>query len=63
MGDGTMAQPKMRRCFNCGAELGVYADWHPLDTCGKLECEREANNQAAAEREQAHENLDRDMGW
>ena len=54
---------KMHHCFFCGDEIGVYADYHPLDTCGKSECEREARHQAEAERDEAHEQLDRDMGW
>lgn len=33
-----MATIKMRHCFNCGEELGCYADYDPLDTCGKREC-------------------------
>ena len=33
------------------------------DTCGKAECEREALYAAAAERQEAHDQLDRDMGW
>lgn len=55
--------PKMRHCFNCGAELGCYADYDPLDTCGKRECEREAQDAMQAEREEAHERLDQDRGW
>lgn len=58
-----MANPKMRYCFNCGAELGVSAFHYPLDTCGARECEREARNASKQEREEAHEQLDRDMGW
>lgn len=58
-----MGIPKMRRCFNCGEELGYYADYDPLDTCGKRECEREARNAIMEEREEAHERLDRDLGW
>lgn len=58
-----MAQPKMRHCFNCGDDLGVYAYSDPLDHCGKQECAREAQDAARAEREEAHEQLDRDMGW
>lgn len=56
---------KMRHCWNCGAELGFIEARHydRTDTCGKRECEREARDQAAAEREDAHEQLDRDMGW
>lgn len=56
---------KMRHCFNCGEELGVMDsfEYHHLDTCGKAECEREARSESLAEREEAHEQLDRDMGW
>ena len=56
---------RMRHCFWCGVELGVYddIDSDPLDTCGKIECEREARNEARREREEAHEQLDRDLGW
>lgn len=53
----------MRHCFNCGAELGVYADYDPLDDCGKSECLRAAQDAHRQEREQAHEQLDRDRGW
>jgi hypothetical protein len=55
--------PKMRHCFNCGEELGFYADWEPLDSCGRPECEREARSAREAERSEAHEQLDRDRGW
>ena len=58
---------KMRHCFNCGAELGVMSHWEfdPLDTCGKTECEREASfaRERERERQDAHEQLDRDMGY
>lgn len=54
---------KMRHCFFCGEELGVYADHDPLDTCGKAECNREANNAAREEREEAHRELDRRLGY
>lgn len=35
---------QMRRCWFCGAELGVYADrdYEDFDTCGSIRCEREA---------------------
>lgn len=56
-----MATPKMRHCFNCGEELGCYANYDPLDTCGKRECEREAADAVWREREEAHEQLDRDL--
>lgn len=58
-----MARATMRRCFNCGEEMGVYADYDRRDTCGKPECEREARNAERQEREEAHERLDRDLGW
>lgn len=56
---------KMRHCWNCGAELGVIENKHydRRDTCGSPECDREARNQAQAERDDAHDELDRDMGW
>jgi hypothetical protein len=53
----------MRFCFNCGAELGCYADHDPLDDCGAQECQRAARDAHAQERDEAHERLDRDMGW
>ena len=59
----TKREPKMRHCFNCGAELGAYADYDPMDTCGSRECDRAARDAAQAERDEAHDRLDRDMGW
>ena len=56
---------KQRYCWNCGEDMGFienrYYDKH--DTCGKLECQREERNAYAAEREEAHEQLDRDLGY
>lgn len=58
-----MTKPaKMHYCFNCGEELGCYADYNPLDDCGKRECTRAARD-CYQEREEAHDRLDRDMGW
>lgn len=56
---------KMRHCWYCGAEMGVIEARHydRSDTCGKRECERAAQEQAQAEREEAHERLDRDLGY
>lgn len=56
---------KMRFCWNCGAEMGVIERkfYDSRDTCGKSECEREARDATRAERDEAHEQLDRDMGW
>lgn len=56
-------QPKMRHCFYCGEELGGYADYDPLDTCGKRECDRASKDQLGMDREEAHRRLDEDMGW
>ena len=53
----------MRHCFNCGAELGRYHDYDPLDHCGAQECQREAVAAEREERQEAHENLDRIRGW
>lgn len=58
-----MKTPKMRHCFNCGEELGVYADYDPMDDCGKRECVRAAQDSYAQERQDAHDQLDRDRGW
>ena len=56
---------KMRFCWNCGAELGMFTDrqYDRRDTCGARECDREARNQDMEERERAHEELDDRMGW
>ncbi len=56
-------KPSMRFCFNCGDELGRYSDHDQLDHCGKVECQRSARDAAAEQRDQAHENLDRQNGW
>ena len=58
-----MKEPEMQYCYNCGAELGVYPFADRYDTCGKLECDREARNASIEERDNAHEQLDRDNGW
>lgn len=55
--------PRMRYCFNCGEELGRYVEYDPLDSCGKTECTRAAQDAIAQERAEAHEKLDRDRGW
>lgn len=60
-----MSEARMRHCAYCGTELGVMTrrEWQPGDTCGARECERDARDSAQAEREEAHERLDRDMGY
>jgi hypothetical protein len=52
---------KMRHCFNCRAELGVYPDYNKIDTCGKIECHRAATRERRAQRAEAH--AKRDMEW
>lgn len=54
-----------RFCWNCGESLGEIELRHydRRDTCGASACEREAREAARAEREEAHERLDRDLGW
>jgi len=47
-----MSKPKMQRCFNCGAELGVYENYYgDIEACGERECQR-AMNDAYREREE-----------
>jgi hypothetical protein len=50
-------------CFWCGDALSKFDAYGELLTCGKSECERGARDQQQAERDEAHEQLDRDMGW
>lgn len=57
------AQPPMRHCFYCGEELGRYWANDPLDTCGRAECNREARYASQQERDEAHRQLDRDLGF
>ena len=53
-----------QHCYNCGDDMGEKDRFSDrLDTCGRPECEREARDAAYAERDEAHEQLDRDMGW
>lgn len=54
---------KMRHCFYCGEELGVSAWSDPYDHCGKQECARAARDAEWGDREEAHEKLDRDLGY
>lgn len=55
---------KRAYCWNCGEDMGPrdrLSDHY--DTCGKPECEREMRHAIQDERREAHEKLDRDMGW
>lgn len=55
---------KMQQCCWCGEEMGVYdAPYNHTDTCGKLECNHEARAMDRQYREEAHHDLDQQMGW
>ena len=55
---------KMQYCDYCGDEIGAgHRYYRERMTCGKHECERWARGEEQDEREQAHEELDRNMGW
>ena len=59
-----MSETKRHYCAYCGEDMGMWDRFCDRnDTCGKPECERWARDNAAAERAEAHEQLDRDMGW
>lgn len=60
-----MAKAKERFCWNCGASMGIVEDkyYDRGDTCGKGECNRAAQDSFSQERDEAHEQLDRDLGW
>ena len=61
----TITTAKERFCWNCGASIGVVAQhlYDRGDTCGARECDRAARDEAYADREEAHRQLDEDMGW
>lgn len=56
---------KERFCWCCGESMGWVENryYDRGDTCGKLDCDKEARYQAQQEREEAHEMLDRNNGW
>lgn len=59
-----MATKKMKHCAYCGDELGMTENWdREPEACGKPECNREVRGMYDAEREEAHERLDRDLGY
>lgn len=60
-----MGNPKERFCWNCGASMGPIEDKHydRRDTCGSRDCEREARDEARAEREDSIFRQDHDFGW
>lgn len=56
---------RVRHCWNCGDDMGFIENRHYdyMDTCGRQECDRAVRDALAEERDEAHEQLDRDMGW
>lgn len=59
-----MSKQKMKHCAWCGDELGMGDGWlSEPESCGKPECNREVRGMMQQEREEAHEQLDRNMGW
>lgn len=56
---------KISNCEYCGDYLGTTIDKWPGEptTCGKRECERWAYEEVQAAREEAHEELDRMLGY
>ena len=60
-----MSKEKMKHCAYCGAEIGMAGPMYFRDpeSCGKAECSREVSAMYREEREAAHEQLDRDLGY
>lgn len=59
-----MSLEKHQHCDFCGDDLGVYVRYgREPQTCGKPECELWARDEMQGERDEAHEQLDRDMGY
>lgn len=60
-----MSKEKMKHCAYCGEEIGLCspAYFRDPEACGKRECQREVAAMYREEREEAHEQLDRDMGY
>ena len=60
-----MTPGKERFCWVCGASMGFIENryYDRRDTCESRECLREAREAERQERDEAHEQLDRDRGW
>ena len=55
---------KRATCWNCGEDMGPWTKYSDRsDSWGAPACERVARWEAVGEREAAHEQLDRDMGY
>ncbi len=56
-------EAKERFCCYCGKSMGFYADYDRNDTCGERECDRYVQDCNEAERHEAHERLDQELGY
>lgn len=57
---------KEQTCAYCGDSMGVFEHSNRLDgplSCGKRECNRYVDDEAAAEREAAHQRADDGEWW
>jgi hypothetical protein len=65
MNDQPKPEPKRRHhCAYCGDDMGPWNAYSRRgDCCGKGECQNFEREEARAEREEAHEQLDRDLGY
>lgn len=54
---------KVRHCWVCGDDMGFIENryYDPSDTCGNRECEREARDAHESDRQEAHDELDRNF--
>lgn len=52
-----------RWCWNCGADLGEEVPTRDHEVCGERECQLASRDARYQEREEAHEQLDRELGW
>lgn len=54
---------KMAHCKYCGKEIGLQDRLWGDESCGDTVCERFIRAQQQSEREESHEQLDRDLGY
>lgn len=56
---------KVSKCEHCGDDLGYEVEKHPGDivVCVARECQRFERDCYREQRDEAHQRLDRDMGW
>lgn len=53
---------RMKHCAWCGEDLGEAFDNEP-ESCGAPTCNREVRGMQEEARQDAHDQLDRDLGW